>query len=117
MNEILESMKPGERFQFIRILGKGSYGVVGEYFDTVKKEKIAIKKLNQLNDITDAKRMLREIRILNSFSHENILKLKFVIAKPNKAGYFDIYIVTDLWDIDLSKIIKKNHADLTDDHV
>lgn len=83
----------------------------------MKKEKIAIKKLNELQDITDAKRMLREIRILNSFAHENILKLKFVIAQPNKSNFFDIYLVTDLWDIDLSKIIKKNHADLTDDHV
>lgn len=61
--------------------------------------------------------MLREIRILNSFCHENILKLKFVIAQPNKEKFFDIYLVTDLWDIDLSKIIKKNHSDLTDDHV
>lgn len=37
MNSLIESMKPGKRYQFIRILGKGSYGVVGEYFDTEKK--------------------------------------------------------------------------------
>ena len=117
MNVLMESMKPGDRYQFIRILGKGSYGVVGEYFDTEKKQKVAIKKLNEVVDITDAKRMLREIRILNSFSHDNILKLKYVLAQPNDNKFFDIYLVTDLWDIDLSKIIKKNHADLTDDHV
>jgi len=80
MNVLLDSMKPGERYQFIWILGKGSYGVVGEYFDTEKKQKVAIKKLNEVVDITDAKRMLREIRILNSFQHENILKLNYVIA-------------------------------------
>lgn len=90
-------------------MGKGSYGVVGEYFDTEKKQKVAIKKLNEVVDITDAKRMLREIRILNSFQHENILKLNYVIAQPNNNKFFDIYLVTDLWDIDLSKIIKKNH--------
>lgn len=78
---------------------------------------MAIKKLNEVVDITDAKRMLREIWILNSFQHDNILKLNYVIAQPAQNKFFDIYLVTDLWDTDLSRIIKKNHSDLTDDHI
>ena len=73
--------------------------------------------MNEVQDITDAKRLLREIRVLNSFKHDNILKLHHVIMNPNMNKFFDIYLVTDLWDVDLSKIIKKNHADLTDDHI
>ena len=43
--------------------------------DTKTKEKVAIKKLNKLEDIVDAKRILREIRILRSLKNENILEL------------------------------------------
>lgn len=32
--------------------------------------------MNSLEDIIDAKRMLREIRILANLKHENILRLK-----------------------------------------
>lgn len=41
--------------------------------------------------------MLREIRILSRLDHENILKLKYVIAKKNNKNFYDIYLVTDLW--------------------
>lgn len=81
MAEILmKNMKPGKQFKFKRILGKGSYGIVVEYLDTITNEEVAIKKMNALEDIIDAKRMLREIRILSSLHHENVLTLKYVIA-------------------------------------
>lgn len=37
--------------------------------------KVAIKKLHKIEDLVDAKRVLREIRILRSMQHENILGL------------------------------------------
>lgn len=39
--------------------------------------------MNPVEDIIDARRMLREIRILANLQHENILKLKYVITKAN----------------------------------
>lgn len=74
-DNLVQNMKPGDRYKYIRFLGKGSYGLVGEYLDTKTQKRVAIKKLNDIVDITDAKRMLREIRILTHFKHENILKL------------------------------------------
>lgn len=40
---------------------------------------MAIKKLNPLEDIIDAKRMLREIRILRAMKHTNIVEIKGAI--------------------------------------
>lgn len=40
--------------------------------------------MNAVEDIIDAKRMLREIRLLANLDHENILKLKYVITIPNE---------------------------------
>lgn len=113
----IEDMNPGERYEFIRIRGKGSYGLVGEYLDKKTKKNVAIKRMNTIVDIIDAKRMLREIRILRHFKHENIIKLKSIVTKPNTTNFFDIYLITDVWDIDLSKIIKKSREELSDDHI
>lgn len=112
----LDDMKPGPRFEFIRLRGKGSYGLVGEYKDTKTNKHVAIKRMNDVVDKIDAKRLLRELRILRNFKHENILNLNFVICNPNKS-FFDMYMVTDLWDIDLSKIIRKSRDELSDEHI
>lgn len=64
---LLKDMNPGDWYQFIWIRGKGSYGLVGEFLDLSKNEKVAIKRMNDIVDITDAKRMLWEIRILRNF--------------------------------------------------
>ena len=60
-------------------MGSGAYGVVYAAIDIKSKEKVAIKKLNKLEDIVDAKRILREIRILRSLKNENILELINII--------------------------------------
>ena len=58
--------------------------MVGEYLDINKNEKVAIKWMNDIVDITDAKRMLREIWILRNFQHDGILKLRHIIANKNE---------------------------------
>lgn len=103
-------------YKFVKFWGKGSFGVVGEYLDTLTNKKVAIKKLHKVEDIVDAKWMLREIRILSKFKHENILKLHSVIVKPCD-NFFTIYLVTELLDVDLNKIIRQSWEELTDDHI
>ena len=107
----------GTRYKFERIKGKGTYGTVEEYYDTIKKEKIAIKKVSALNHEKKIRFILREIKILAKLSHENILKLKYVICKPNTKTNFDVNLVTTVWPVDLRKIIKYSKKDLTDDHI
>jgi serine/threonine protein kinase len=53
-------------------------------FDTWTKQKVAIKKvLNVFDDLTFAKRILREIRILSHFNHPNVQNSVFTLDYPS----------------------------------
>lgn len=112
----LDDLKPGPRYEFVRLRGKGSYGIVGEFKDTKTGKHVAIKRMNDVVDKIDAKRLLRELRILRNFKHENILNLNYVVCNLNN-NFYDMYMITDLWDIDLSKIIRKSRDELSDEHI
>lgn len=44
--------------------------------DTTTGDKVAIKKVpNAFNDLTDALRILREIKLMRHFAHENVLSI------------------------------------------
>ena len=60
--------------------------------------------------------MLREIMVLSNFRHDNIVNLRQVLFRPCD-NFYTIYLVTDLLDVDLSKIIRQSRAELTDDHI
>jgi mitogen-activated protein kinase 1/3 len=47
--------------------------------DVTTKERVAIKKLHKIEDIIDAKRVLREIRIMRCMKHENILAMLNIV--------------------------------------
>ncbi len=70
---VMKDMNPGPRYKFVKVRGKGSYGLVAEYKDLKKNKRVAIKRMNPIVDLIDAKRMLREIRVLRNFKHENII--------------------------------------------
>jgi hypothetical protein len=51
----------------------------------VTGEKVAIKKIgNAFENLTDARRTLREIKLLRHLRHENIIAVKDVLKPPNK---------------------------------
>ena len=59
------------------MLGRGSYGVVCAGINTETGEKVAIKKVIKLfREKSETKRLLREIRLLKFFNHDNIIKVK-----------------------------------------
>lgn len=63
-----------EKYDFIKRIGYGAYGVVCSAHDKTTNSKVAIKKIPKaFQDLVDAKRVLREIKIL---SKKNIY-LKF----------------------------------------
>lgn len=72
--------------------------------------------------LDDAKRILREVKVLQLMgSHENLLWLSdlFVWPQPAAAGpssFAELYIVTDLLETDLSRIIESSQP-LTTSHV
>jgi serine/threonine protein kinase len=78
----------------------------GLTFDHSIKAKVAIKKVPKaFEDLIDAKRIVREIKLLKFFDHENIIGLVDVQKPPSKTGYEDIYIITDLMETDMHRVI------------
>ena len=55
-----------ERYEFIKRIGYGAYGVVCAVTDKNTNTNVAIKKIPKaFEDLIDAKRVLREIKILS----------------------------------------------------
>jgi mitogen-activated protein kinase 1/3 len=79
--EMLAAFDVGPRYINTALIGSGAYGTVVSALDTETQQKVAIKKLNKLEDIIDARRNLREIRCMRYLRHENILGLNSVIHK------------------------------------
>lgn len=68
---------------------------------------MAIKKLQIIEDVIDAKWILREIKCLHHFRHENIIKLIDINLVESKISkYKQIYLIIELMDVDLNKIIR-----------
>lgn len=105
------------KYEFIKMMGGGAYGVVCACLDKEKNKKVAIKMIpNAFEDLVDAKRIYREIKLLKFFDHENIIHLEAVLRPDNPKTYTDIYIVTDLMETDLHRVIYSKQK-LTDEHI
>lgn len=95
-------------YEFIKMIGHGAYGVVCSANDTKNAtNKVAIKKVGKaFEDLIDAKRIVREIKLLGFFDHENITAL-LDVQKPHegKTGFEDIYIITDLMETDMHRVV------------
>ena len=105
------------RYEYIKKIGHGAYGIVVAAHDKKTGEKVAIKKVsNAFEDLIDAKRIVREIRLLRFFNHENIIGLIDIQVPPAKTGYNDIYIITELMETDLHRVIY-SRQELSDDHM
>eukprot|EP01043_Picozoa_sp_COSAG02_P064012 COSAG02_NODE_9233_length_2282_cov_2.479615_2_plen_138_part_00 len=91
-----------DKYTLIKAVGKGAYGVVCSCRDKETGRKVAVKKVEDaIVDPTDAKRTLREIKLLRFLNHENIIAL-VDIQPPASAGQFtDVYEITELMDTDL----------------
>ncbi|XP_063938419.1 mitogen-activated protein kinase 4 isoform X2 [Daucus carota subsp. sativus] len=100
----------------IRPLGRGAYGIVCTALNSETREEVAIKKIgNAFVDVIDAKRTLREIKLLLHMDHGNVIAIKDIIRPPEKESFNDVYIVYELMEMDLHKIISSNQQ-LTDKH-
>lgn len=107
------------RYSMIRTIGSGAYGTVISANDSKKGGKVAIKMVARaFNDEVDAKRILREIKLMKHFQHENIVAILDMM--PPRARFLedfdDVYIVADLMETDLHRIIYSKQP-LSIDHV
>ncbi|XP_024440103.1 mitogen-activated protein kinase homolog MMK2 isoform X2 [Populus trichocarpa] len=100
----------------IRPIGRGANGIVCAAVNSETREEVAIKKIgNAFDNRIDAKRTLREIKLLRHMDHENVIAIKDIIRPPQTENFNDVYIVYELMDTDLHQIIRSNQL-LTDDH-
>lgn len=96
------------RYNMTRKVGSGAYGVVIAANDHKTNSNVAIKMVPRaFHDEIDAKRILREIKLLKHLRHENIIRIKDMMPPlaRNVEDYKDVYIVTDLMETDLHRII------------
>eukprot|EP00939_MAST-03C_sp_MAST-3C-sp1_P002938 g2938.t1 len=107
-----------KRYRNLKQIGTGSYGIVCSADDTKTGTKVAIKKVKEVfEDLVDAKRILREIKLLCHLgSHENVTEIIDIsFAPPNKRDFKDLYIVTELFECDLDRIVTSSQK-LSDAH-
>lgn len=106
-----------ERYEYMRQIGVGAYGVVCSCHDKKSNRDVAVKKVvNAFEDLIDAKRIVREIKLLRYFNHDNIISLIDIPKPEGRTGFNDIYIITDLMETDLHRVIY-SRQELTDDHI
>ncbi|KAG6742352.1 hypothetical protein POTOM_053223 [Populus tomentosa] len=96
-------------------------------------EHVAIKKIaNAFDNKIDAKRTLREIKLLRHMDHENVnipnqvieievktmtqvVAIRDIIPPPQSVSFNDVYIAYELMDTDLHQIIRSNQV-LSEEH-
>lgn len=95
------------KYEILKNLGKGSYGIVWEVIDKKTQRHVALKKIfGAFRNATDAQRTFREVTFLRQLrSHPNIVELLAVYRAVNN---LDLYIVTELLESDVQTVIRSN---------
>eukprot|EP00252_Welwitschia_mirabilis_P022037 TRINITY_DN582_c0_g1_i1.p1 TRINITY_DN582_c0_g1~~TRINITY_DN582_c0_g1_i1.p1 ORF type:complete len:405 (-),score=58.27 TRINITY_DN582_c0_g1_i1:515-1729(-) len=97
-------------------IGKGAYGIVCSALNSETNEQVAIKKIaNAFDNRIDAKRTLREIKLVRHMDHENVVAIRDIIPPPRREAFDDVYIAYELMDTDLHQIIRSNQP-LSEEH-
>lgn len=80
------------KYDVLRKLGKGAYGIVWRAVDRRSSETVALKKIfDAFQNSTDAQRTFREVMFLQEMSgHEHIVTLVNVLKADNDV---DLYLV------------------------
>ena len=66
---------------------------------------MAIKKIHNVFDhVSDATRILREVKLLRLLRHPDIVDVKHIMLPPSRSDYKDIYVVFELMETDLHQV-------------
>lgn len=96
----------GPRYSNLKYIGEGAYGMVVSGYDQETCQRVAIKKISPFEHQCFCQRTLREIKILARFKHENIINLQDVLHSNSFSQMKEIYLVQQLMDFDMCKLIK-----------
>lgn len=99
-----------DRYVDLQSIGSGAQGVVCSALDKKSNERVAIKKLSKpFTNETYAKRAFRELRLMKMVNHKNIIGLLNLFTPASCIEEFnDVYIVMELMDADLRRVIGVN---------
>ena len=107
-----EKFKLWDYYKPVKMLGTGAYAVVIEAEDAQSNgRRVAIKKnKNVFAELSDAKRILREIKLLMTFDHDDVIELVDVIPPDDKERdcFNDVYLVMPRMETTLKRIIKSD---------
>jgi mitogen-activated protein kinase 1/3 len=108
-----QSFTTDAKYMPLRALGAGAFGSVCQARDTVLNRQVAIKLVPEaLGNPDDAKKIIREIKILKHLNHTNIIKILDMIPPPfPNAKISDVYIVMECMETDLCSIVNKQPAE------
>lgn len=104
-----------EHLELLKKVGSGAYGCVASFKNVRTSHTIAVKKItNAFDDLVDGKRILREVKLLRQFDHDNIIRILDMYPPPSP-DFEDIYMVMDLMETDLHRVIYSKQP-LTQEH-
>jgi mitogen-activated protein kinase 1/3 len=107
----------GHSYEIICLQGNGTYGTVCLARHIPTGEMVAIKRIcNIFQDVHESKRLLREIAILDTLSHPNIVRVLEIIKPSDLETFDEIYIVFEAVAGDLKKLIRSNYY-LDESHI
>ena len=109
MHGFFQEWCEAKRYKVQEVIGQGSYGVVCAALDTGTGEKVAIKKIkNVFDNVADATRILREIKLLRLLKHPDIVSIKHILLPSDPRHFKDIHVVFELMESDLHTVIGAN---------
>lgn len=108
---------PPQDVQPDRPIGYGAFGVVWSVTDPRDGKRVALKKMPCVfQNLVSCKRVYRELKMLCHFKHDNVLSALDILQPPNIDFFQEVYVLTELMQSDLHKIIVSPQP-LTSDHV
>ncbi len=100
-----ETLHTWTEYRAVNRIGSGAYSTVWEGIHLPTGTKVAIKKQSEIfADLTDCKRILREVRLLRQFDHPGVIKVLDVFVNKNKENFDSVYVVLELADASLKDL-------------
>lgn len=104
-----------DRFEPIKDIGQGTYGVVQKCKDKLTDQIVAVKKIRtqKSKKIGFPQTTLREVKLLTELNHPNIVELKLVVQSEDPDD--DLFLIFEYCEYDLYALLYKKVLDT--DHI
>eukprot|EP01080_Neovahlkampfia_damariscottae_P008561 gene8561-383_t len=105
-----------EKYKILKEIGYGTEGIIYEALDLKKNTKVAVKQLC-LFDENQVEKVMKEIELVQSLNHENIIKyydfMKHINIDPfTDDEQIEIYIIMEICDFTLEYLIQQKRQNL-----